>query len=192
MSQAQKNDAKAGLVKQLQVMYTSRDFQQYNSMAAFGDAPYDPAFSEAIAKFFANQPGYEEVWGPLSVVWREMKERQKQRNEDNNILNISDEAIRERCEDIARTFKMHCGHAWAEDEGGISDFLDQRRHEVLIESLEQLTKKFARENPQYNSYAGLLNMANDVDFIKRVALAIACCYDERGPQIDTLQEELLD
>lgn len=129
------------------------------------------------------------MWGILRVKYKERLEQGKQAKQQSGVVNMPDGAICEKYEEMARHFTLHCGQAWA-DAGDTEDFLDQSRHNIMVEALN-LVKKFAIEKPQFNSYAGMFDMVDDDDFKVKMGLIIALCYDERGPQTDTIAESVI-
>ena len=180
VSESQMISAKAGLAKLLKQML-AEDFKQYDTDAGFGDLPHDPAFLQALADYFATQPGYEEVWGVLRIGYKEKLEKEMEEKMEKGEIIPSEEAIREKAEDVALGFKQHMGHIFAEG-GETDELMDPVRHKQCVEDLVELAKEIMRECPQFNSYDGLIKlMTQDMDFKVQLGVILAkhyCCEEE--------------
>lgn len=173
LSESQKEIAKVSLVKQLKDWFTG-DFKQYNSPRGSIGAPSDPAFNAALADFFAKQPGYEEVWGVLRVGYKEKFEEQQKIQQCSGEVNIDDESIRELCTRLANMLVFQFGSLMA---GGTSDMLDGTRRDNLLNDMVALVKKFALEQPEYNSHRGLMDMPNNDEFKSRMIDTISAAME---------------
>ncbi|KAL9189877.1 hypothetical protein ACHAXT_009552 [Thalassiosira profunda] len=171
VSESQMISAKAGLAKLLKRML-AEDFKQYDTEMGIGDLPYDPAFSQALADYFAAQPGYEEVWRELRIGYKEKLEREMQEKMEKGEIIPSEEAIRHQAVQVALAFKQKMGSMFAED-GETDELMDPVRHNEFVDEIIELSKKFMREHPQFNSYDGLMNMANDPDYITELGVMLA-------------------
>ena len=145
------------------------------------------SFSQALADFFVEQPGYEHVWGVFRIGYKERLEKDKQEKRQKGIVIIPDCVIRESCEEIVRNCKLGCGEAFV-DPGDPSDLLDETKHNAMIASVVNLVKKSVRENQQYNSYVGMYDLFDSIDFRVKVAVIIGMCCDERGHRVDAATE----
>mmetsp|Transcript_25396 Transcript_25396/g.54946 ORF Transcript_25396/g.54946 Transcript_25396/m.54946 type:complete len:507 (+) Transcript_25396:78-1598(+) len=159
LSACQKDAAKAALVKHLKKMFTG-EFKHFNSPCTASDAASDPAFCAALADLFAQQPGYEKVWGKLRVGYKEEMERQLSiEKRSHSALNIDEDTIRDVCTNVARTLIIRIGAMM-----GTADILNGARRDKLLNDLVTLVKNFALKHPEYNSHRGLQNMVNNDEF----------------------------
>ena len=166
----QQQDAAAGLIKKLKVMFI-REFAHFNAPMLAGDAASDPAFCEALAKFFAQQPGYEKVWGPLSVGYKEMLEEEREMKRKFKCLTVPDDFIRGICAEIAKSMTMSIGLVLAD--GDTSEMINLDRHNKLVDELVVMTKKFVRGHMEYDSYAGLKELGSNAEYRAQMAIVIA-------------------
>ena len=161
LTACQKEGAKVALVKQLKKWFTG-EFKQYNSPSVASDAASDPAFCAAVADFFAELPGYEQVWGQLRVGYQgELEKQQRIEQLSKGSLNIDEDVIRHLCSNFANSMIMTFRTAIP---GGSAAMLDGGRRDKLLNDLVALVKDFALENPAYNSHRGLKNMVDNDKF----------------------------
>ena len=172
VSQKQKDAAAASLLKRLMKMLTG-EFSHFNDQGIVNDAATDPDFCQALADFFAEQPGYEKVWGELRVGYGDSFRLQNEANDVSNTLRMSDETIRERCDEVVRL--LTCQLSGRLCDGDVSKGLV--KHGPLVEKLVQHTKKFLLENREYDSWSGLRNLTKDPDFSAQMADIISDVYE---------------
>ena len=84
---------------------------------------------------------------------------------------VSDETIIDHCKEIARTLTMTIGSVLAD--GNVSAMTDLQRHNDLVAALVDKTKQFIRKHREYDSYAGLVQMANDDKFKVEMGVEVA-------------------
>ena len=167
---AQKDHATVGLVKKLKEMFTGK-YSHYNASNKAADASNDSSFCADLAKFFAEQPGYEMVWGELSTGYKERLDKERALKQSSDVLMVSDETIIDHCKEIARTLTMTIGSVLAD--GNVSAMTDLQRHNDLVTALVDKTKQFIRKHREYDSYAGLVQMANDDKFKVEMGVEVA-------------------
>ena len=166
--ECQKDKAMIGLVKHLKKMFTG-DFQHFNDNSYGADAGTDPAFCQALADFFATQPGYDKVWSQLRVGLKERMEEERKRVQQkggDEALVVSEEDLRDRCEHLAQVLIMQFGKA------GHGDMLDVSRQNAIVDELTAVTKNFIIEFPDYNSHRGVQEMINHPVYKERLMSAI--------------------
>ena len=156
--------AEVALVKQLKKMFTG-DFQKFNNVRACADAGSDPDFQVVLADFFAEQPGYEKVWGTLRVGYKEYLEMKQEMEQATNGLNVDEESIRAPCVTVVDCLMLRVGEFER-------DMLGESLRDKLVDDLVALIKDFAMEFPQFNSYSGLQKMFEDDTFKVRMATTI--------------------
>ena len=178
LTEFQKNDAKAALVKKLKDMFTG-EFKQFNSNSSSSDAASDPAFCAALAEFFAKQPGYEEVWGRLCIGYKGELEKQRQMRRKTKSLSVPDERIREYCADTARSLTMQIGFLLSD--GNTSDMMDLERHNRLVDELVLVVKRFVRGHLQYDSHRGLIDLGSNEEFKVQMADVVGTVWDIPNP-----------
>ena len=162
--ECQKEKAKINLVKHLKKLFTGQ-FQHFNDKCYGADAATDPTFCQALADFFAEQPGYSEIWSELRVGMQEGMERelvQMKEEGGDQALMVSEEDLRDRCVRLAQVLIMQFGKA------GHDDLLDASRHEAIIDDLTKVTKDFILEFPDYNSHRGVKEMINNPIYKERL------------------------
>ena len=166
--ECQKNKAMVGLVKHLKKLFTG-EFRHFNDNNYGADAANDPDFCQALADFFATQPGYDQVWSQLRVGLKEGLEeeqrRVRQRGGDEALV-VSEEELRDRCAQLAQVLIMQFGKA------GHGDLLDASRHKAVVDELTAVTKNFIIEFPDYNSHRGVQEMINNPIYKERLMSAI--------------------
>jgi hypothetical protein len=177
----QKDAATAALLKRFMKWFTG-EFSHFNSQGVVGDAGTDPAFSQALADFFAQQPGFETVWGELRVGYRESLELQREAASRSKTLNIDDEVIRDTCAEMARRYTMTLGSLLTDGDSS----KNLAMHQSLIDALVTQMKDFLLEHKEFDSYAGLQRLGKDPDYLASVAEVICdvygCGKDEVGDE----------
>lgn len=166
--ECQKNKAMVGLVKHLKELFTG-EFQHFNDNNYGADAANDPDFCQALANFFATQPGYDQVWSQLRVGLKEGLEEEQRRVQQrggDEALVVSEEELRDRCAQLAQVLIMQFGKA------GHGDLLDASRHKAIVDELTAVTKNFIVEFPDYNSHRGVQEMINNPIYKDRLMSAI--------------------
>ena len=179
--ECQKEKAKIGLIKHLKQLLTS-EFQHFNNNKYLADAGRDPAFLQALADFFADQPGYSEVWSVLRVGMKERLEENRvriQQKGGDEALMVDEEELRNRCFALAQALIVQFGKAMP---GGQADMLDSSLMEKIVDDLTAVTKKFILEFPEYNSHRGVQEMINNPIYKERLLGAIQSSMGlEMGP-----------
>lgn len=168
----QKDDAKLSLVKKLKQMFTG-DFKQYNSNHLSNDAANDSAFCEELAKHFAKQPGYKEIWGPLSVNYKEGLEQKKSIQIISNELIVPEDVIRQYCKQMARSVVVTVGFALADENSNTSELADLTRHNKLVDALVEYSKEFILKHREYDSHAGVSKLAGNKEYQLKMSDIIA-------------------
>jgi hypothetical protein len=180
----QRDAASAALLKKLMKMFTG-EFSHFNSQTAIGDAGTDPAVMQALADFFAQQPGFEKVWGELRVGYRESLELEREATRNSKSLTLSDNVIRDICKDIARQFTVSIGNLFCD--GDTSKNLE--KHNSLVDALVDITKEFICEHKEYESYSGLQQLGKNTDYMAEIATVMCevydCTTDEEGNVCNT-------
>ena len=157
-----------GLVKHLKKLFTG-EFRHFNDNNYGADAANDPDFCQALADFFAEQPGYDKVWSQLRIGLKEglQEEREKvQQKGGDEALVVSEEDLRDRCAQLAQVLTMQFCKA------GQGDLLDPSRHKAIVDELTSVTKSFIMEFPDYNSHRGVQEMINNPIYKERLMGAI--------------------
>eukprot|EP00985_Skeletonema_marinoi_P016042 scaffold8511_cov134-Skeletonema_marinoi.AAC.1 len=179
ISSRQKDAASAALLKKLMKLFTG-EFSHFNSQQAVGDAGTNPAFSQALADFFAQQPGYDKVWGVLRVGYRESLEREREAVSRSNTLTLNESVIRGACEEMAKRSTLTIGNVMCDGDSS----RNLSKHHLLIDALVEETKEFLREHKEYDSYAGLQKVGYNPDYMLIISKVICEVYevemDEEG------------
>ena len=105
MTDAQKQNGKVTLVKKLKKMLVGGEFAQYNSGLAVQDANNDGAFHFEIAEALKELPGFEAVKEIVPSKKEMVRRQRRQQNErrKSGVLNLDDDFIRERTDDVVHT-----------------------------------------------------------------------------------------
>jgi hypothetical protein len=172
ISVRQRDAATAAVLKKLMKMFTG-EFSHFNSPHAIADAGLDPAVSQELADFFAEQPGFEKVWGELRVGYRERLELEREVTRNSNSLTISDDVIRDIVKDIAHQLTMSIGNLMCD--GDTSKNLE--KHNSLVDALVEHTKEFILEHKEYDSFVGLQQIAKNADYKLKIASIICDVYN---------------
>jgi len=160
VTSSHRNKAKVKLVQQLKEMLT-KDFQHFNSQMGAIDASTDLAFSAALVDFFAKQPGYE-VWTLLKLqMQQQMKSTANEKG--SNYINFDEDVLNRVCNNVTKVLIMNLG------DSGTQDLM---RHNTIENDIKSLCKKFALEQPQYNSNKGLELMMKNENFSSRLVETI--------------------
>ena len=167
---AQKEHATVGLVRKLKEMFTGK-FSQYNASHLAADASNDSSFCADLAKFFAEQPGYEKVWGELSTGYKERLDIERTMKQSSDVLMVSEQAIIDQCKEVARTLMMTFGSVLTD--GNVSEMTNIQRHNNLVAALVDNTKQFIRKRREYDSYSGLQQMTHDDEFKAEMGVVLA-------------------
>ncbi len=171
LSNCQKNDAKAALIKKLKEMLTGEEFGHFNSMTSFADASNDTAFCTVLAELFATLPGYQEVWSQLCAGYKEHMERELEMKRSCKVLSVQNDVIRDYCANVARTITMSVGYLGADE--NTPELMDLSHHDKLIDELVLFVTRFIHEHPEYDSHSGLIEMASN-DGFKAQTVDIVC------------------
>ena len=169
MTDAQKQNGKVTLVKKLKKMLVGGEFAQYNSGLAVQDANNDGAFHFEIAEALKELPGFEAV-KEIVPSKREMVRRQRrQQNErrKSGVLNLDDDFIRERTDDVVHTIMIQFIPRLAG-----RDCMEIQR--TLAARIFLITKKYLRKYPKYDSYATVKDLTTGCqEFGAEMANAVA-------------------
>jgi len=187
VSTRQKDAATAALLKKFMKIFTG-EFSHFNSQSKIGDAGTDPAVSQALADFFAQQPGFDKVWGELRVGYRESLELEREEASRSNTLTVSEDVIRNVCEEMARHCTVSLGSIMCDGDSN----KNLSKHQSLLDELVAHTTEFLKEHKEFDSYAGLQRLGRDPDYLKQVAVAICevyeCGIDEVGDLHDASEQ----
>lgn len=179
----QKDAATAALLKKFMKMFTG-EFSHFNSQTKIGDAGTDPAVSQAIADFFAQQPGFDKIWSELRVGYRESLELEREEASRSNKLTVSESVIRDVCQEMARHCTVSLGSIMCDGDSN----KNLSKHETLLDELVVLTKEFMKEHKEFDSYAGLQRLGRNTDYLGKVALTICEVYECGIEEVGDLQE----
>lgn len=183
VSTRQKDAATAALLKKFMKILTG-EFSHFNSQTKIGDAGTDPALSQALADFFAQQPGFDKVWGELRVGYRESLELEREEASRSNKLTVSESVIRDVCQRMARHCTAGIGNIMCDGDSMKS----LSKHETLLDELVAQTIEFMKEHKEFDSYAGLQRLGRDPDYMKKVAVIICEVYQCGIEEVGDLHE----
>lgn len=174
----QKDAATAALLKKLMKMFTG-EFSHFNSKTVCGDAASDPAFCQGLADFFAQQPGFEMVWGELRVGYRESLEWEREAARLSDTLTVDESVIRSICKEMARLSTVKLGNLMCDGDSK----KNLSKHQSLVDALVVFTTEFIKEHKEYDSQSGVQRLGEDEDYLAGIGLVIGEiyeCMDEAG------------
>ncbi|KAL7491697.1 hypothetical protein ACHAWT_000990 [Skeletonema menzelii] len=174
----QKDAATAALLKKLMKMFTG-EFSHFNSKTVCGDAASDPAFCQGLADFFAQQPGFEMVWGELRVGYRESLEWEREAAHLSDTLTVDESVIRSICKEMARLSTVKLGNLMCDGDSK----KNLSKHQSLVDALVVFTTEFIKEHKEYDSQSGVQRLGEDEDYLAGIGLVIGDiyeCMDEVG------------
>ena len=172
VSICQKDAATASLLKKMMKMFLG-EFSHFNSPRGCGDAGSDPAFSQALADFFSQQPGFEKVWGELRVGYKESLELGREMERFSNGLTVDESFIRDMCETMARHFTASIGNVMCDGDSK----KNLSKHSSLIDALVEHTKEFIKEHKEFDSCSGLQKLAKNPEYLAGMGIVIAEIYE---------------
>lgn len=187
VSTKQKDAATAALVKKFMKMFTG-EFSHFNSPTKIGDAGTDPAVAQAIADFFAQQPGFDKVWGELRVGYGKRLELEREEASRSNKLTVSESVIRDVCKEMALHCTVVLGSIMCDGDSTKS----LSKHETLLDELVAHTTEFMKEHKEFDSYDGLERLGRDPDYMKQVAIIVCEVYECGKEEVGDLQDSLQD
>ena len=169
VTDAQKQNGKVTLVKKLKKMLVGGEFAQYNSGLAVQDANNDGAFHFEIAEALKELPGFEAVKEIVPSKKEMVRRQRRQQNErrKSGVLNLDDDFIRERTDDVVHTIMIQFIPRLAG-----RDCMEIQR--TLAARIFLITKKYLRKYPKYDSYATVKDLTTGCqEFGAEMANAVA-------------------